>query len=258
MKLIIAGYGFVGTAVAHALNGHHELAIVDPRFNRTRIADHPDADGIIVCVGTPSAEDGDCDTSQVMSVLAEIPDYKSVMIKSTVPPDLLVKMQQTFPKLKITYSPEFLRAVSATKDFAKQTYMILGGTDTAIWETVFRPCLKHCEHYITTSASTASMVKYSVNTFLATKVAYFNHVYDLCQNNGVDYNEMRKLLVLDTRIGESHLQVPGPDGTRGFGGHCFPKDTEALVHYAQRAGLPFEILESAVEYNKKLQKNNKK
>jgi UDPglucose 6-dehydrogenase len=107
------------------------------------------------------------------------------------------------------------------------------------------------------SLAAASMVKYCENTFLATKVAFFNHVYDLCASAGVDYNTVRDALYMDTRISTSHMQVPGPDGNRGFGGHCFPKDTEAFVHYAQRAGLPFEILESAVDYNKKLQKNNK-
>lgn len=252
MKLIIAGYGFVGTAVGHSLSGHHELIIVDPRFNKTRIADHPEADGIIVCVGTPSAEDGDCDIGQILSVLAEVPDYKSVLIKSTIPPDLFDSVLKKFPKLKIVYSPEFLRAASATQDFADQTYMILGGADTAIWETVFRPALKNCTHYITTTIATASMVKYSINTFLATKVAYFNHMYDLCQSVGVDYDVVRKLLALDPRIGESHLQVPGPDGTRGFGGHCFPKDTEAFAHFARRQNQDFAVLDTAIAYNKAL------
>ena len=257
MKLIIAGYGFVGTAVAHALSGHHELVIVDPRFNRTRIADHPDADGVIVCVGTPSTENGDCDVNQIMDVLTEVPAHTQVMIKSTVPPDKLIQIQQMLPTLKITYSPEFLRAVSATQDFLNQTYMIVGGAAPNFWQSVFRPCLPHCEQYIPMSLAAASMVKYCENTFLATKVAFFNHVYDLCASAGVDYNTVRDALYMDTRIGTSHMQVPGPDGNRGFGGHCFPKDTEAFVHYAQRAGLPFEILESAVDYNKKLQKNNK-
>jgi UDPglucose 6-dehydrogenase len=252
MKLIIAGYGFVGTAVGHSLSGHHELIIVDPRFNRTRITDHPEADGIIVCVGTPQAEDGDCDISQVLAVLGEVPDYKSVLIKSTIPPDLFDHILHQFPRLKITYSPEFLRAVSATQDFADQEYMILGGTDTAIWETVFRPALEHCEHYITTTIATASMVKYSINTFLATKVAYFNHMYELCQTQGVDYNSVRELLALDPRIGTSHLQVPGPDGTRGFGGHCFPKDTEAFARFAQRQNRDFALLDTAIAYNKTL------
>ena len=102
------------------------------------------------------------------------------------------------------------------------------------------------------------MVKYAENTFLATKVAFFNQLYDLCDAESVDYNLMRELLVRDSRIGASHTQVPGPDGNRGFGGHCFPKDTEAFVQYARRQQLPFEVLESVVEYNKKLQKSNKK
>jgi UDPglucose 6-dehydrogenase len=258
MKIIIAGYGFVGTAVAHALSGHHELVIVDPRFNRTQIANHEDLDGVIVCVGTPSADNGDCDLSQVMSVLSEIPNHKRVMIKSTVPPDQLIQLQRRFARLKLTYSPEFLRAVSATQDFLNQTYMILGDGDTKFWQSVFQPCLAHCEQYMSTDMSTASMVKYCENTFLATKVAFFNHVYDLCQVNGVNYTEMQTLLAMDPRIGSSHMQVPGPDGNRGFGGHCFPKDTEAFVQYAQRAGLPFELLETTVDYNKKLQKNNRK
>ena len=87
------------------------------------------------------------------------------------------------------------------------------------------------------------------------KVAFFNNIYDLCQVNGADYDVVRQILTHDTRIGTSHTLVPGVDGERGFGGHCFPKDTNALINYAAGLNTPLEILETAVKYNKKVRKS---
>ena len=179
MKIIIAGYGFVGTAVGQALSGHHQLVIVDPRYNQNSIGDHRDAQAVIVCVGTPALPSGDCDMSQVREVLTQVANHQLVMIKSTVPPDRWPELRQGFSNLRLTYSPEFLRAATATQDFMNQTYMILGGEDKKFWRGVFEPCLPHCQTWIKTTQEAASMAKYTINSYLATKVAFFNHVYSL-------------------------------------------------------------------------------
>jgi len=98
------------------------------------------------------------------------------------------------------------------------------------------------------------MIKYTANTFLATKVAFFNQIYDLCQQNGADYTVIRQILSHDLRIGNSHTVVPGPDGERGFGGHCFPKDTKAFRKYAYGLNTPVTILDQAIDYNKTVRK----
>jgi UDPglucose 6-dehydrogenase len=99
------------------------------------------------------------------------------------------------------------------------------------------------------------MVKYSINSFLASKVAFFNQIFDLCDKNGADYSIVRQIMLHDTRIGNSHSLVPGIDGERGFGGHCFPKDTQAFLHYANQLETPLSILDKVVEYNNKIRKN---
>ena len=84
-----------------------------------------------------------------------------------------------------------------------------------------------------TTAATAEMVKYTTNCFLATKVSFANEIYDICRHSHIDYNEMVDIAKLDTRLGNSHWMVPGPDGDRGYGGHCFPKVLTALEDISQ-------------------------
>jgi len=256
MKIIIAGYGFVGKAVAESLKEFNEIHIVDPKYTTAEIENFPFADGIIVCVGTPSNSTGDCDISQLISVLDKTPVTIPVLIKSTVPPDMLEKLIKKYPQHSICYSPEFLRAATAVKDFAEQKYMVLGGDDPeGFWHTVFQKALPDCKLIFNTSITEASMIKYATNCFLSIKVAFFNQLYDVCQQNGADFDLVRQVLTHDTRIGSSHTLVPGPDGSRGFGGACFPKDTSAYMHYSDRMNQAHTLVESAIKYNKKVRKN---
>ena len=251
-KFIIAGYGFVGKAVFEALIKENELRIVDPAYTPNTIADHPDAEGVIICVGTPNDSEGGCDVSQIYNVLDQIPAHMPVLIKSTVIPDKLEKIIKDFPNHSITYGPEFLRAATANEDFANQTYMILGGSNTTIWQHLFKSSLKNLGPWgiITCTPTEASMIKYTINCFLSLKVAFFNQIYDMCQANGANFDNISNIIKNDPRIGTSHMQVPGPDGERGFGGACFPKDTNSFVKYALDLNTPIDILDTAVQYNK--------
>jgi UDPglucose 6-dehydrogenase len=98
------------------------------------------------------------------------------------------------------------------------------------------------------------MVKYATNAFLATKVSFFNQLYDICSQNDTNYDKIKSLLLYDKRIGNSHMSVPGPDGMRGFGGACFPKDTTAFLKYVNTIGSDFSILKTAIEYNRTVRK----
>jgi UDPglucose 6-dehydrogenase len=110
--------------------------------------------------------------------------------------------------------------------------------------------------YFHCTPTEACTVKYAINSFLATKVTFFNQLLDICDANGSDFSIVRQIITHDTRIGNSHTLVPGINGERGFGGHCFPKDTEAFIRYARTTlDTPFDLLESAVEYNKKVRKS---
>jgi UDPglucose 6-dehydrogenase len=256
MKIIIAGYGFVGKAVARTLEKKHELIIVDPKYSDETVAKHPDADGIIICVGTPQTVDRACDDSQVYAVMQSVPVFMPVLLKSTIVPDQLYALHASYTNHSICYNPEFLRAVSSVEDFANQKYMVLGGEDPeGFWQELFTSVLPDCKLYFYCSITEASLVKYSINSFLATKVAFFNQLHDLCKVSGADYNLVRQIITHDNRVGNSHTIV-AMDGERGFGGACFPKDTEALTEYSKRAKTPLTILDSAIEYNKKIRKNS--
>lgn len=256
MKILIVGYGFVGKAVFNALKTQHDVVIVDPQYTTTEIKHHPDADGIIICVPTPALENGACNGNLIAEVLDIVPKHIPVLIKSTVTPAVIEAFETIYTDLTITYSPEFLRAATANQDFLNQKYMVMGGIDPdAFWQTVFTPVLPNCKIYFNCSAAEASIIKYASNAFLATKVAFFNNLFDLCNSANADYSVVRQVLVQDARIGISHTLVPGLDGDRGFGGACFPKDTSAMLHYANSVGIQLDILKSAIEYNKTVRKS---
>lgn len=253
MKIIIAGYGFVGKAVANALQSQHEVVVQDPKYTEYKMIDHHDADGIIICVGTPELPAGGCDCKDIANVLDEVPIFMPVLIKSSVTPDVIEALDEIYPDHCITYSPEFLRANTSNQDFIDQKYMVIGGEDPeCFWQDLFTSVLPRCKLFFNCSPIEASMIKYSINSYLSTKVAFFNSIFDMCKKNGADYDIVRQIVTQDPRIGTSHTLVPGPDGERGFGGHCFPKDTKAFIKYAKNLNTPLEILEAVVNYNGKI------
>ena len=256
MKIIIAGYGFVGKAVGTTVSTKHRVLVVDPKITTNKVTDFPDAEGIIICVPTPSTSDGQCNTSIVRSVIAQVPIYMPILIKSTITPDKLDEIINEFSDYSICYSPEFLTANNADKDFATQKFMIIGGDDPEyFWKTLFQSVLEHCSLYFDCSITEASMTKYTVNSFLSTKVSFFNQIYNMCKTNGADFERVRQMVGHDRRIGAGHTLVPGPDGQFGWGGSCFPKDTKAFRKYAYGLNKPVTVLDSAMDYNKTVRKD---
>ena len=105
------------------------------------------------------------------------------------------------------------------------------------------------------TAKESALIKYASNSFLAIKTSYFNQLYDVCEADGMDFDTVRHILTQDQRIGTDHSMVPGPDGNKGWGGHCFPKDTSAFIQYANGLNKPISILDTAVQYNKTVRKD---
>lgn len=254
-KLTIAGYGFVGKAVENSFKNYYLTYVVDPKYNKNRIFDRS-ADGVIVCVGTPESENGDgtCDSTAIEEVFADIPETTPVLIKSTVALENFQALRARYPNHRITLSPEFLRAASANADFASQEFVILGGGDIDFWLDIFKCCFPTIHHF-TCSHEEAILIKYAENSFLAMKVGFFNHLYELSNLIGADFETVRHHLTQDKRIMPDHSYVPGPDNRLGWGGHCLPKDTSAMLHTARRLGYEFDILEGVVKYNKRVRNN---
>lgn len=222
----IIGYGMVGKAVS---NGFSKTAILisDPQYNDLSIEYmcSKDVDAIFVCVPTPT---DDSNYKILTDVLDQVfaTGYKGlVVVKSTVLP-------QYIKQYNVLYNPEFLSRATANEDFINPPMVIIGGpTNQAeqLYE-LYRTCsdVKLDKVFLTT-VENACMAKYCMNAFYATKITFMNQMYDVAGQVGADWSHVNTILRNHPWMGTHHYQVPGPDGERGFGGPCLPKDTEALT-----------------------------
>lgn len=252
MSLTLVGYGFVGKAVYNSLKHSHDIFVVDPAYNTNSIYDQ-ESDGYVVCVPTPMRADGRCEMQHVFEVIEQIPDNVPILIKSTICLEGWEMLCDAFPNKLMSYSPEFLVAASADEDFANQKYMLVGGQEVQFWVDAFSKQFPDMLFY-KESVRDLILIKYARNSFLASKVAFFNDLYDLVVNAGGNWERVRQGIGMDDRIGLSHTMVPGPDGERGFGGACFPKDTAAFVKTAEYFNSKLPILEAVIEQNRKIRK----
>ncbi len=264
LKLGIVGKGFVGGSVAYGFDQNVEQIIVDPLHSQITLKECVDKKPsmIFICVPTPQGSDGDVDVTIARSVFKELDtlEYEGVVvIKSTITPNHLTSFTEDY-NLHIVYNPEFLTEANAHWDFCNPPVQILGG-DWKDCEKVERAYVRHSSVKIVptfkTDIITASLLKYTINSFLATKVTFMNELHALHTNSGAEssWEQFTDMLKRDTRIGDSHLQVPGPDGSFGFGGHCFPKDTSAFVHYSEKQNALLNLLEKAININKKVRRS---
>ena len=253
MKIGIIGLGFVGGAVkaAHDLVGI-ETVDVDPHKGLpASLADAKQCEAIYICVPSPTGADGSCDTSILEEVMAQLTDYTGVIIsKVTAPPNVYIRLQEAHKNL--IHAPEFLVAATATEDYINGTYAIIGGYEPYATqaEAAILIAQRKVREITKIGIGEAALTKYAINTFLATKVIFMNELKTLADANGLDYNVIKKTIQLDERQGTSHFDVPGPDGRYGFGGACFPKDTSALLKYAESLGVVLSVLDTAVIKNK--------
>jgi UDPglucose 6-dehydrogenase len=252
MKIGIAGYGFVGKVHSEVLRNWHDVEISDPAYPEySRSSFSSDVDAIIICVSTPQSKWGTCYMNNVFAVLDAAPDVP-VLIKSTISINGWEMLQNAFPDRQITFSPEFLRAATAIEDFKNCKRLLMGGGNTTFWSNIFRQAMFNDVEIEISTAKELILAKYARNTFLALKVSYFNQMFDLCEELGLDYSEVRKYTVEDERIGASHTDVTDD---RGYGGHCFPKDVAALITSTKHLDAELTILEAAQLYNDKLRKH---
>jgi len=260
----IVGQGFVGSAVRDTFCATHKIHAYDKSPSKCSrlirsIEDLVDeSDIIFVCVPTPMKKSGECDISIVEDVLNNISKCNkvmSVLIKSTIPPGSTKSLIAKYENLNIIFNPEFLTEANALNDYMNQTKIILGGyTVTKVTIEMFKRQFPKAE-IIITDPTVAEMVKYTTNTFLSTKVAFANEIYQICKELETNYDQVIDNVKLDNRIGLSHWSVPGPDGDFGYGGHCFPKDIAALKYEANNLGVDTTILDATIEKNNDVRQN---
>ena len=264
MKTIgVIGLGYVGTAVQKGFESTNNVVTYDITKECTETSVQgvlSKAQIIFICVPTPMNADGTCNIDIERDVLSQMvtlhTEYKPIcVIKSTVTPGTTNKLAEEFPHLTLCFNPEFLTEKNYINDFMSQVNIILGYTGDNHKE--IRPVYDlYNERFgnanlTLISAKEAEMIKYVANTFLSTKIAYLNEIYQICQKVGINYDKITNVLVKDTRLGDTHWNVPGHDGHFGFGGTCFPKDLNALIQFGKQNGQSTPLLEAV--WNKNLE-----
>jgi UDPglucose 6-dehydrogenase len=263
MKIGIVGNGFVGSSVAYGFSAQTgcdatiKLYDKDESKSLDSLSDVVnDSDYIFVSVPTPSNKDGSINTDIVEDIFDEMNQINCrrnniFLLRSTVTPGTTRRIQKKCKKLNIVFNPEFLTERSAKFDFINQARFIVGGRDinNDKVEKLFRWRFGESIPVIKTNYETAEMIKYMNNCYFATKVSFLNEMYQISTQAGVDWNMAMEGFIRDGRIGHSHLSVPGPDGKFGFGGSCFPKDIQAMIHFAENMGVQPDVLRGAWEKN---------
>ena len=267
-KIGIVGQGFVGSAIKVGLENFHEVLTYDldsSKCNHTFNQVCSQSEIIFICLPTPMRVDGSCDTRILEDAIQDLYEHDAtknrkdkpiLVIKSTVVPGTTERIDNKYLDMSVCFSPEFLTEANSFEDFKNQSRIIIGGPRpaTSIIKQMFRKAFPTIP-IIKAGTRTAEMVKYFTNCFLATKVIFANQMYNICNKTGIDYDKVCEYALYDTRIGKSHLSVPGPDGDLGFGGHCFPKDLAAMISFADNIEANNLFLKSVDDYNQSLRSN---
>ncbi|MFT5796729.1 MAG: UDPglucose 6-dehydrogenase [Candidatus Azotimanducaceae bacterium] len=221
------------------------------------------ADAVFIAVGTPTRRgDGHADLTYVMAAAEEIAhaltDYAVVVTKSTVPVGTNRQVKQTIAKANpdaqfdVASNPEFLREGAAIDDFMHPDRVVVGVQHERAAEVmaeVYRPLYLRDFPIMTTDLESAEMIKYAANAFLATKITFINEIAALCERTGADVKMVSKGMGMDGRIGNKFLHA-GP----GYGGSCFPKDTQALARMGQDHAIPMQITEAVIKVNEEMKR----
>lgn len=259
----IIGLGYVGKACKSTFSNFFTTYTFDINDSGSenslkKLVDKVDI--LFICVPTPMNDDGSCNLNIVEKVLSDINDYKNsvCIIKSTITPGSSAIFEKKFKNLKIYFNPEFLTEANFIEDFKSQNQIIIGSSDSNfnLIEKIYQLSLPNAK-LIKSSFEEAEMVKYFINAFLAVKVSYANELFNLCDKMNIDYNKVSEIAQHDSRLGNSHFKVPGPDGKFGFGGSCFPKDINSLIDIFNKKDVKSYVLKAAWARNAKQDRKNK-
>ncbi len=215
----------------------------------------------LIAVGTPPQDDGSADLTQVLDVAKQlgqlIDQYTVIVDKSTVPVGTAERVQTAVQQelqargadvsFDVVSNPEFLKEGAAVEDFMRPDRIIIGtGSDSAqaIMRDVYAPFMRTRERVLFVGVREAEMTKYAANAMLATKISFMNEIANLCDRLAVDVESVRLGIGADSRIGYGFI-YPGC----GYGGSCFPKDVNALIHTAKEAGMQPKVLEAVRSTN---------
>jgi len=266
----IIGQGFVGNAIRKGFENTFEIFAYDikPELSNVKTVDDVliNADVIFVCLPTPMTKEGNCYIGILEEAIKNIDErvgkiedcpQKTLIIKSTIPPGTTAMLNEKYKNVTIIFSPEFLTEANSIADFENQNRILIGVSKKEEAEDALYFFKKRFPNIaiLVCPSNVAEMVKYTTNTFLSTKVAFANEIHALCEKLNIDYYDVINLATYDERLGMSHWRVPGPDGDFGFGGHCFPKDLNAILFMAKKLDIQIPTLTATWETNNIYRKN---
>ena len=246
--------------LAELIARNREDGRIDFTTDVKRGVEHGDV--IFIAVGTPMSDDGRANLDYVFAAAESIGKhmdrYKVVVDKSTVPVGTGDKVREAIAKrahfeFDLVSNPEFLKEGTAINDFMKPDRVVVGGDSKRaldIMRELYEPYLRTFHPLIVMDLRSAEMTKYAANCFLATKISFINEISNLCEKSGADIAAVREAIGADRRIGYEFL-FPGV----GYGGSCFPKDVQALIHSGGELGADMRLLRAVEDVNKEQKAN---
>jgi len=277
LSINIIGYGYVGSAhgsLCERNDVEYNVCDLQPKEGNFNYFNNilelvnfsettNDINSYIISVPTPSDTQGNCDISIVKFVLEQlnktITKETYVIIKSTVVPSTCSKLNELYPELNIVFSPEFLTEKNYLDDIYNAKFVILGippKFDMAKYQKVLRVIRLFYKHnsqidIFMRSYEEAEIFKYTLNTFFATKITFFNEIHELCEKMNVDYQKLKELFKLDPRVGEYGTVVPGPGNEfYGFFLTCLPKEVVGMIKLQEKLELSNELMVCVDKRNK--------
>ena len=271
MNISIIGLGFVGSAMYESFQ---QKGINVTGYDKYKnggvgsLATCIETDLMFLCLPTQySAETGEYDKSSIIDVLKELVTHKYtglIVLKSTVEPEtttMLYNMFKDTHHLNLLHNPEFLTAKTALHDFHNQDHIVLGKHANCKQELVDNLEKLYMAYYPNAEISQcdsneSECMKIFVNNFYASKIQLFNEYYALCQKSGIDYDNVKDLMLKNKWINPMHTNVPGTDGKLSYGGYCFPKDTNALCNHMKRKETPSNVLSAVIKERDEMRDDN--
>lgn len=274
-SISIIGYGYVGGALGHLCEKNkipYNVCDVSNKtgpFNFFKTIDllvhfsefENDINAYFIAVPTPSLENGECNTTIVEEVLTKLNEYikntnSFIFIKSTLVPGTCRRLKSIFPKLNIILCPEFLREATFKEDMYNAKFTLFGmdkieDSSVEFSKLLFKRLYSHNSdmEFIFKTYEECELFKYTLNVYLATKIIYFNEIYEVCEKMNVDYQELKTLFRLDPRIGEYGTAVPGDDNCFGFAKPCLPKESRGMYKLRERLGLSTDFIYNVIKRN---------
>ena len=264
----IIGNGFVGSAIATGFGLHANVKIYDADVKRATHSFEEvvnESEFIFVSVPTPMniGESGQIDLSILDDVMENIEKANNnkdniIIVKSTAVPGTTLKYINRHPKLNIVFNPEFLTERTARLDFINTARIVIGTENKELSRRVkelYRDRFQATQ-IIETDTQSAEFIKYMCNCFFSVKVSFMNEMYQMSSLKNLDWSTIITGFLSDGRIGNSHTDVPGHDGSFGYGGKCFPKDINGFIDYFKNNGVSPTLLEASWNKNLEVRQNH--